>query len=199
MKEIAGSRESKQVAGITARTSDFSNKPNDQLSSPRRSSITAGGGIVMKALSEDNVGIIITPIPSKWRWHYRRLCRLQTELLAHRATLLEDSKEISERPGKEPAHSGSEEFDRELILAELSRQQDALYEVEAALKRLEAGTYGICELTGKPIPTARLRALPAARFNCDAERKLERNGSISLTKLGLRRSLHDVLLRKKDL
>jgi DnaK suppressor protein len=42
--------------------------------------------------------------------------------------------------------------------------QEALDEVEAALRRLEAGNYGICEGCGKPIGTARLEAMPAARF-----------------------------------
>jgi RNA polymerase-binding transcription factor DksA len=42
--------------------------------------------------------------------------------------------------------------------------QEALDEVEAALKRLEAGNFGICEGCGKPIGTARLEAMPAARF-----------------------------------
>ncbi len=42
--------------------------------------------------------------------------------------------------------------------------QDALEEVDAALVRLEAGTYGTCEVCGKPIGEARLEAMPAARF-----------------------------------
>ena len=42
--------------------------------------------------------------------------------------------------------------------------REALDEVEAALTRLEAGTYGICEACGKPIGAARLEAMPATRF-----------------------------------
>ena len=42
--------------------------------------------------------------------------------------------------------------------------QEALDEVDAAIERMEAGTYGLCEGCGKPIGTARLEAMPAARF-----------------------------------
>jgi len=39
-----------------------------------------------------------------------------------------------------------------------------MYEIEEALKRIEKNTYGVCELTGKPIPKTRLEAIPWARF-----------------------------------
>jgi hypothetical protein len=41
---------------------------------------------------------------------------------------------------------------------------DALYEVEAALSRIKDGSYGICEMTGKPVPAERLRAVPWTRY-----------------------------------
>jgi DnaK suppressor protein len=48
--------------------------------------------------------------------------------------------------------------DRDLVLGLASFEQEGLYEVDAALKRIEDGSYGFCELTGKPIPRARLEA-----------------------------------------
>jgi RNA polymerase-binding transcription factor DksA len=45
-----------------------------------------------------------------------------------------------------------------------SELRESLEEVDAALKRLEEGTYGICEVCGKPIGAARLEAMPAARL-----------------------------------
>jgi hypothetical protein len=53
------------------------------------------------------------------------------------------------------ADSGTDNFDRDFALSLLSSDQDAIYEIEEALKRIEKNTYGICELTGKPIPKAR--------------------------------------------
>ena len=50
-------------------------------------------------------------------------------------------------------------------LSLLSQEQDALYEIDEALKRIEQGTYGICELCNKPILHARLEAIPFAWFH----------------------------------
>jgi len=123
-------------------------------------------------------------VPHKWAWHYRTLCRLRSELMALRCTLVEDARENTRRPGREAADFATEEFNRELVLAELSHNQDALYEIDAALKRIEEGTYGICEKSGKAIPASRLKALPSARFTCEEERKLEKNGLAPHIRLG---------------
>ncbi len=48
-----------------------------------------------------------------------------------------------------------------------------LHQIEEALKRIEAGTYGICEITGKQIPLARLQALPYATTTIEAQRMIE--------------------------
>lgn len=82
------------------------------------------------------------------------------------------------------ADSATDEFDRDLALSELSAAQNVLYEVEEALKRILNGTYGSCEQTGKPIPAARLRALPWTRFGKEVEAELESKGVVSKPHLG---------------
>ena len=64
-----------------------------------------------------------------------------------------------------PADQGSELFEREKDLAILERLETDLAEIEAALQRLDDGTYGVDEITGEPIDPERLEALPAARTN----------------------------------
>jgi DnaK suppressor protein len=64
-----------------------------------------------------------------------------------------------------PADQGSELFEREKDLAILERLEVDLAEIEAALQRLDEGTYGVDEVTGEPIDPERLEALPAARTN----------------------------------
>jgi RNA polymerase-binding transcription factor DksA len=62
-----------------------------------------------------------------------------------------------------PADQGSETFEREKDLSILEGLESDLAEIEAALERLDDGTYGIDEVTGKPISAARLEAVPTAR------------------------------------
>ena len=64
-----------------------------------------------------------------------------------------------------PADQGSELFEREKDLAILERLETDLAEIEAALQRLDDGTYGVDEETGEPIDPERLEALPTARTN----------------------------------
>jgi RNA polymerase-binding transcription factor DksA len=69
-----------------------------------------------------------------------------------------------------PADSGSETFEREKDLSILESLEADLAEIEAALQRLDDGSYGIDEVTGDPIDRARLEAYPTARTNVDTPR-----------------------------
>jgi len=66
-----------------------------------------------------------------------------------------------------PADQGSDTFEREKDMAILEHLERELAEIEAALQRLDEGTYGIDEVTGDPIVTERLEAYPIARTNVD--------------------------------
>ena len=66
-----------------------------------------------------------------------------------------------------PADQASETFEREKDLSILERLETELAEIEAALQRVDDGTYGLDEITGEPIDPERLDALPAARTNVD--------------------------------
>jgi len=63
-----------------------------------------------------------------------------------------------------PAELGSETFERELELTTLSIVEGEVKEIDDALRRLDHGSYGICEECGKPIDEARLKAVPWARY-----------------------------------
>ena len=69
-----------------------------------------------------------------------------------------------------PADLGSETFEREKDLSILESLEVELAEVEAALRRLDEGTYGIDEVTGERIDPERLDARPEARTNVDTPR-----------------------------
>ncbi len=81
--------------------------------------------------------------------------------------------------GMHQADAGSDAYDRDFALSLLSQEQDALYEIDQALKRIEVGTYGVCEMSGKPIPRARLEAIPFARFTVQCQSQLEKQSKAS--------------------
>ena len=81
--------------------------------------------------------------------------------------------------GMHQADAGSDAYDRDFALSLLSQEQDALYEIDQALKRIELGSYGICEMSGKPIPRARLEAIPFARFTVECQSQLEKQSKAS--------------------
>jgi RNA polymerase-binding transcription factor DksA len=81
--------------------------------------------------------------------------------------------------GMHQADAGSDAYDRDFALSLLSQEQDALYEIDEALKRIDLGTYGVCEMSGKPIPHARLEAIPFARFTVECQSQLEKQSKQS--------------------
>ena len=81
--------------------------------------------------------------------------------------------------GMHQADAGSDAYDRDFALSLLSQEQDALYEIDQALKRIELGTYGVCEMSGKPIPHTRLEAIPFARFTVECQSQLEKQNKMS--------------------
>ena len=75
--------------------------------------------------------------------------------------------------GMHQGDAGSDAYDRDFALNLLSKEQDALEEIQAALERIEAGIYGICEISGKKIPQLRLEAIPFARLTVDCQSQWE--------------------------
>ena len=131
-------------------------------------------------------------IPKRWIWHYEKLSSLRERLIEERKERLHEAAQPLEIHSISPADSATDEFDHELALGRLSVDQDALYEVEAAMNRILRGKYGICEQTGKPIPASRLKVLPWTRYCTEAATRLERAGAIAPAHLGrLGRARHE--------
>jgi DnaK suppressor protein len=125
-------------------------------------------------------------VPNKWRAHFERLTKLRDQLLRSGKMLVEDAREENPTFSTHMADAGTDTFDQDFALGMLSTEQDSIYEIEQALERIRDGTYGICQLTGKPIDERRLAAIPWTRFTADAERELEREGEIRRARLGQR-------------
>lgn len=72
------------------------------------------------------------------------------------------------------AEQGSETYEQTLALDLVAADRRLVKEIDDALKRIHDGTYGLCELSGKPIKAERLQELPWARYSIEAARELER-------------------------
>jgi RNA polymerase-binding protein DksA len=91
---------------------------------------------------------------------------------ALRKSRLDASGDLSSMP-IHMADLGTDNFEQEFSLELMDSERRLLVEIEDALHRLQAGTYGICEGTGKPIAKARLEAQPWARYSVEYARMLE--------------------------
>jgi DnaK suppressor protein len=72
------------------------------------------------------------------------------------------------------ADEGSDDFDRAISLEMTAKEFDILNQIDRALTKIEEGTYGICDISGEPIPVPRLEAVPYATMTVKAQEKLEK-------------------------
>jgi RNA polymerase-binding transcription factor DksA len=80
--------------------------------------------------------------------------------------------------GMHTGDAGSDAYDRDFALSLLSQERDSLFEIDAALKKIDEGNYGLCEMSGRPIPHARLEALPFARYTIECQSELEKTNRL---------------------
>ena len=76
--------------------------------------------------------------------------------------------------GQHQGDAGSDAYDRDFALSVLAKEQDALYEIEQALRRIQSGSYGSCEMSNRKIPQARLEAIPFARLTVECQAQWEK-------------------------
>lgn len=110
-------------------------------------------------------------------------------LLSRQNDLVKDASEEQPAFSLHMADAGTDSFDRDFALSRLSAEQDAVYEIDEAMMRIRRATYGICELTGKPIERRRLEAIPWTRFSAEAEKQLEKDGEVRRTRLAPREAI----------
>jgi DnaK suppressor protein len=109
----------------------------------------------------------------KWTWHYRTLLRLRERLLRERNQNLADATEPIGAQVRDAADRATDELEHDMAWREAHAEEDTLEEVEEALERLRTNTYGLCQLTGKPIAAGRLKARPWARYGKAAALQVE--------------------------
>ncbi|MCX6009363.1 MAG: TraR/DksA C4-type zinc finger protein [Chloroflexi bacterium] len=101
--------------------------------------------------------------------------RLNHELQQLKAEEKSADEQREGSPFGKREEGATEAFELEKRMALERRLTDALVEVEHALKKYEAGTYGICDLCGRPIEPARLEALPQANLCLECKARQAKN------------------------
>jgi len=113
------------------------------------------------------------------------IAKLRDELLERREHLrdalngdLDAMNELRGQSAGDSADHAASSTQGELSSQLAATASRELAQLERALKRMQEGTYGLCEATGKPIPLARLQALPFASLCIEAQMELEETGEI---------------------
>ena len=126
-----------------------------------------------------NTELIGSEIPKKWKKYYKLLIELRAhvsdEINLHTADTLKHNAGDNSANTSSPADSGTDSFDRDFALSLVSSEQDALIEIEEAILRIKDGSYGVCEITEKALPAARLSAVPFTRYSVEGQIAPERN------------------------
>ncbi len=167
---------------MTTKKKEISKKPGNKPHGSATAASILGRPIAAPAVKAKKNGEV--KIKAEWAKFYERLLELREQLLRQMNGLAKESAQEMAGYSLHMADSGTDNFDRDFALSLLSSDQDAIYEIEEALKRIEKNTYGICELTGKPIPKTRLEAIPWTRFTVQAQAQLEREGALRQRRLG---------------
>jgi DnaK suppressor protein len=125
------------------------------------------------------------PGPDEDFMNPRQMEYFRAKLLEWREDLLRESREtlasLQSDSLREPdvTDRASSETDWSIELRTRDRQRKLLAKIDAALRRIDEGEYGYCEVTGEPISLARLEARPIATMTLEAQERHERNEKVS--------------------
>lgn len=134
---------------------------------------------------EDPIDPNYRPSPTEPFMNPRQLAYFRHKLRSWKESILRDSLETLETLQAEPLREpdvndrASSETDWSLELRTRDRQRKLIAKIDAALRRIEEGEYGYCEVTGEPIALGRLEARPIATMTVEAQERHERNEKIS--------------------
>ncbi len=125
-----------------------------------------------------------TPAEDEPFMNDRQLEYFRRKLIAWKSDLMEDSKDTIEglqgnaRNIPDIADRASEETDRALELRTRDRQRKLVSKIDAAIRRIDEGEYGYCEVTGDQISLKRLDARPIATMTLEAQERHERREKV---------------------
>ena len=146
-----------------------------------KKSVKRSAGKSTKKLSKKLAKVLkVKKLPKKELEIYKKM------LLQLRGKIAGDLQQIEgdSLSGNQPSSSGelsdvadiaTDNYDRELNIGLASNEQQLLNDIDVALRRIEEGTYGVCEIYGTPIPKKRLLAMPYTRLSMQAQEEEEKS------------------------
>jgi len=121
---------------------------------------------------------IKTTLTTKQLREYRdRLMKYRARLLTDLSTIEKEALDANSDSSHMPIHMadvGSDAYDQDLKLGMAASERKRIRDIEDAIVRIRKKTYGVCQLTGKLIPEARLLAKPWAKYTLESAEKIER-------------------------
>ncbi len=115
----------------------------------------------------------------------RQVAYFRSKLVDWKESILREAQDtlttLQAEPLREPdvTDRASSETDWSIELRTRDRQRKLISKIEAALRRIDEGEYGYCEVTGDPISIGRLEARPIATMTVEAQERHERNEKVS--------------------
>jgi RNA polymerase-binding protein DksA len=97
-------------------------------------------------------------------------------LLGNSRSKLGEVEEAGHDGGGDSADRAAASLDRDIMVDSAARETKQIRDIEAALSKIDAGTYGVCDECGLAIPMARLEYMPNAQFCITCQEKLESQG-----------------------
>lgn len=119
------------------------------------------------------------PLKPKEIEHFKEeLIKLKNQMTRVVQGVTEDVKSLEESKGysQHQADEGTDDFGRTISLELSSKELEVIRQIDHALEKINNGTYGICDITGKEIPKKRLEAIPYASMTVEAQQLLEKRG-----------------------
>jgi DnaK suppressor protein len=140
-------------------------------------------------IDDENGGVELEPgyqpLPSEPFMNPRQQAYFRRKLLDWKESILRESKEtlaqLQVDSLREPdvTDRASSETDWGIELRTRDRQRKLIAKIDAAIRRIDEGEYGYCEVTGEPISLARLEARPVATMTVEAQERHERQEKVS--------------------
>ncbi len=152
-----------------------------------------------KVVVEDNVD----KVPKKWKKFYTNLINMRDKI---EADINEHSQEYIGRSSREDSgdlttntsDAGTETFERDLAFSLFSNEKELLSEIELAIDRIMDGSYGVCEITGKPIDQERLEAIPYTRYSLEGQQQMERNKRSNIQRTNIFSEANEVEFQEEE-